>query len=207
MERIILVRHGYPDHMDSGLTGGWTDSHLTELGRWQARSTAPQVAKLVGDRPFGFYSSDLSRALETAEYIADALQTEPQPVKALREQDLGEANGLTTGAAADIALDQQGGPIVDRIFFPAAETWRRMMDRVFRWLETLRDGDKTIVLVSHAGASTCVVYWWLMLEADRWPGIQFEFDLCSITELIRGEHGGRRVLRLNDTRHLGSLRR
>ena len=37
---IILVRHGEAEHMISDLTGGWTDSHLTEAGRAQAEAVA-----------------------------------------------------------------------------------------------------------------------------------------------------------------------
>jgi probable phosphoglycerate mutase len=204
MERILILRHGYPEHMDDGRTGGWTDSHLTDLGRNQARVTAPAVARLLEGREYTFHTSDLSRTAETAREIAAALNRTPVPTDALREQDLGDANGKSTAEAGRIALNPTEGPPVDREFFPHAETWRAMMQRVFAFLDELDDqSPDTALLVSHAGASTCVVFWWLGLPPDRWPTIQFEFDLCSLTELTVGEFQGQRILRLNDVRHLG----
>ena len=206
MERLILVRHGFPDHMADGRTGGWTDSHLTDLGRRQAQATARRVVDLLADRPYSLYTSDLSRARETAEAIAGALGVEPLAEPALREQDLGRANEKSTTEADEMALPADEGPLVDRVFYPEAETWREMMQRVFGFLDSLSErSDETVVLVSHAGAGACVVFWWLGLTPDRWPSVQFEFDLCSLTELITGNFGGHRILRLNDVRHLGDL--
>lgn len=37
---IILVRHGEATHHTAHLTGGWTDSDLTEKGRQQIRACA-----------------------------------------------------------------------------------------------------------------------------------------------------------------------
>lgn len=207
MERLIIVRHGFPDHMERDQTGGWTDSHLTSLGRRQARPTGPRVAELLKGRDYAFYASDLSRTIETAEEMSTSLGLSPRITPALREQSLGEADNLTNAEAYRIALNPTEGPVVDRVFFPGSETWREMMQRVFGFLDDLAADDvDAAVLVSHAGASTCIVFWWLGIPLDRWPDVQFEFDLCSITELIIGDFGGRRVLRLNDVGHLERLR-
>ncbi|MFP4054789.1 MAG: histidine phosphatase family protein, partial [Phycisphaerae bacterium] len=145
--------------------------------------------------------------METAETIAEAIGRAPSPQPALREQDLGDANHLSVEDANRIALNPTEGPPADRVFFPHAETWREMMARLFDFLGGRAGAGKphTALLVSHAGASNCIVFWWLGLSPDRWPEIQFEFDLCSITELTLGDFHGRRVRRLNDTRHLTPL--
>lgn len=206
MNRLILVRHGHPDQMLRDMTGGWTESHLTDLGRRQAEAAAHRLAEMLDGSSPRLYTSDLSRARETAEIIAQALGSCPEQTPRLREQDLGEANNATTARAAELALNPAEGPVVDRVFFPAAETWRAMMQRVFEFLDRAQQETAgTCVAVSHAGAGTAVVFWWLGLSPDRWPGIQFELDLCSITELTVGEHGGRRVMRANDVRHLAGL--
>ena len=41
---IILVRHGEATHHTLKLTGGWTDSDLTEKGRWQIEMAAKKLA-------------------------------------------------------------------------------------------------------------------------------------------------------------------
>ena len=41
---IILVRHGEATHHTLKLTGGWTDSDLTDKGRWQIEMAAKKLA-------------------------------------------------------------------------------------------------------------------------------------------------------------------
>ena len=41
---IILVRHGEATHHTQHLTGGWTDSDLTEAGRRQLEALADKLA-------------------------------------------------------------------------------------------------------------------------------------------------------------------
>ena len=42
---IILVRHGEATHHTLKLTGGWTDSDLTEKGRWQIEMAAKKLVR------------------------------------------------------------------------------------------------------------------------------------------------------------------
>ena len=98
--------------MVNGLTGGWTDSHLTDLGQRQARLTGVCLADQIGQRPFQFYSSDLARASETANLIAETLSVSPILVADLRELNNGEAANLTLDVAAKIA-NPVTEPLVD----------------------------------------------------------------------------------------------
>lgn len=210
MRRLILVRHGHPEHMDLGLTGGWTDRPLTPRGRAQAERAGRALAAILADEPhdnLALFTSDLQRARQTADHIAGRLGLAASPTPALREQRLGEADHKTEAEAQRLALNPTEGPMVDRVFFPGAETWRAMMERIFAFLDGVAQArpEATTILASHAGAGVGIVFWWLGLERDRWPAIQFEFDLASITDMAVGEHGGRRILRLNDTRHLLDL--
>ena len=72
---IILVRHGEATHHTQHLTGGWTDSDLTEAGRGQLRALADKLAHdFNGKREkFRILTSDLKRAVESAEIIAGKL--------------------------------------------------------------------------------------------------------------------------------------
>ena len=47
---IILVRHGEATHHTQHLTGGWTDSDLTEAGRGQLRALADKLAQRISWR-------------------------------------------------------------------------------------------------------------------------------------------------------------
>ena len=65
---IILVRHGEATHHTQHLTGGWTDSDLTEAGRSQLEALAEKLALDFKGRSekFRILASDLKRAAESA---------------------------------------------------------------------------------------------------------------------------------------------
>ena len=92
---IILVRHGEAEHMVSDLTGGWTNSDLTEAGRKQAGAVAQWLTE---ELPFGrvrILSSDLNRAVQTSEPIAEALEVDFTCHRGIRELNNGIAAGKT----------------------------------------------------------------------------------------------------------------
>ncbi len=68
------------------------------MGRAQARALAEELAGVGLD---AVYSSDLRRALETAQAVASAQGLPVVPDEALREIDVGEWTGLTTDEIKD----------------------------------------------------------------------------------------------------------
>ena len=76
---------------------GQLDPPLSAQGRIQAERLG---SRLAGRRFAGFYASDLQRAFATAEIVGAAIGLNPEPVRALREIDLGDWEGLRS---ADIA--------------------------------------------------------------------------------------------------------
>jgi alpha-ribazole phosphatase len=90
---LLLARHGETDWNRDGRWQGHTDTPLNERGREQARALADEVAGL---RIAAVYSSDLARAAETAEVVADRLGVPVRRDPRLRELHLGGWEGLTT---------------------------------------------------------------------------------------------------------------
>jgi len=203
LRELIIVRHGEAEHMVRGLTGGWTDTPLTPLGRRQAELTGPALARLMGDRPFAFYVSDLARAAETAGIVAKRLDIRPVLTPALRELNNGTAANLTEQQAAGIA-NPMTDPLVDWAPYPGAESWRAMSERVVGFLESLRD--ELTLLVLHGGSANAAITWWLGLGIGE-KLISFELDPCSISRFIVNKWGERTVLKLNDAAHLAALER
>ena len=70
MTTLLLVRHGETDWNAEGRLQGHTDRPLNDFGRRQARALADRLA---GDDITAVYTSDLSRAKETAEILAERL--------------------------------------------------------------------------------------------------------------------------------------
>lgn len=89
--RLILIRHGRTDWNDEGRYQGQMNPGLNTTGRQQAHNTARQVAPL---KPAAIYSSDLARALETAQIIGEALAMDVTTDRRLRELMQGKWEGM-----------------------------------------------------------------------------------------------------------------
>jgi len=94
---LLLVRHGQSTWNREHRIQGQLDPPLSEEGRSQAL----RAGRRLSLRRFaGFYSSDLKRALETAQLIGEAAGLSPSPRAGLREVFLGEWEGLTSAELA-----------------------------------------------------------------------------------------------------------
>src|SRR4051794_38680024 len=92
MKHIYLIRHGETDWNVQERFQGHTDIPLNENGRSQARQL---IAVCRHHKIEAILSSDLSRALETAQIIAAQLEIKVFQNAGLREANLGKAQGLT----------------------------------------------------------------------------------------------------------------
>lgn len=89
--RVLLIRHGQSEWNLSGRWQGQADPPLTDVGRAQARAGAQTLGRV-----HAIWSSDLQRATETADIIAEELGVGPVVLDAdLRERDVGDWAGLT----------------------------------------------------------------------------------------------------------------
>ncbi|MCW2532214.1 MAG: Phosphoglycerate mutase [Blastococcus sp.] len=97
---LLLVRHGQSEWNAAGLMQGQTPHvPLTELGHAQAAAAA---AELAGLRPGALLSSDLLRAVQTAEHCARATGLTLETAPALREQGYGVLEGRPSRELWDV---------------------------------------------------------------------------------------------------------
>ena len=95
--RIHLVRHGESTwNVERRLQGQTAHPELTARGREQAAQAAEELARRVGGRPAAVWSSDLVRAAQTAQAVAQRLGVVVRVEPALREQGLGSMEGRLT---------------------------------------------------------------------------------------------------------------
>ena len=140
---ILLVRHGETDWNAERRVQGKTDRPLNDTGRVQARALAAQLAAV----PIAaVYSSDLSRALETARIVADARDLRVTPDPDLRERDFGTWEGLT-----DVEILERfpsHGPVLGR-----CGDARRARDACPRGPAPIsaRHPGETVLVVTHGG--------------------------------------------------------
>jgi broad specificity phosphatase PhoE len=98
---LILVRHGETDWNAEGRLQGHTDRPLSDYGREQARRLADDLADEEFD---AIYASDLARARETAEIVAERLGLPVTLEPDLREKNWGTWEGLTSTERLEIEL-------------------------------------------------------------------------------------------------------
>ena len=107
---IILVRHGEATHHTQRLTGGWTDSQLTDKGRSQIKAAAVKLAKDFAGRncKLRILASDLQRASASAQIIAEELgfKGKIEHCRFLREKNNGIAAGMTEEEAKKLAAEK-----------------------------------------------------------------------------------------------------
>ncbi len=89
---VLLARHGQTnDNLDPQRFQGFSDTPLNQTGRAQAAELADRVA--TGEPIASLWSSDLSRARETAETVGARIGLAPTLDPRLREGDRGEWEG------------------------------------------------------------------------------------------------------------------
>lgn len=96
---IYLVRHGETEENLQRILQGHLPGVLTEQGRAQVRRAVEQLAQ-CGLQARCIVSSDLARAMESAEILARPLGLPIVSTPLLRERDWGPYTGMTVAEAA-----------------------------------------------------------------------------------------------------------
>jgi probable phosphoglycerate mutase len=201
MTTVVFVRHGETEWNRNGRWQGHADVPLSAEGRNQARRLA---ARLVAEgRAFDrVYASDLHRAFETAEIVAQSLGLPVHPLFELREMHLGTWSGLTSDEIRMTFPDQwalyQGGSDFRR--GEHGETMADFRARIVRVVDELvrSHPQMRLLVVTHGGSVRALLY--SIHERTR----QFAdtpIGNTSITEIIFGGEKPE-IVRANDTRHL-----
>jgi broad specificity phosphatase PhoE len=162
---ILLARHGETDDNVPPLRfQGQRDTPLNDTGRAQARELADRVAAL--DPPIAsLWSSDLSRARETAEIVGARIALEPRLDARLREGWRGAWEGCLFDEIAAREPERYAAwrkPDAELGFhFPGGETLAQQQVRVLaclRDVEAQLDGaDGPGLVVCHGGSIRTVL--------------------------------------------------
>lgn len=202
--RILLVRHGQSEGNAEGRFGGHTATPLSERGRLEAEATARALAT---ENLTAIYSSDLSRAIETARPLAALTGLEINQTEAFRERSVGVMEGLSFEEAAT-AHPEQYAALLHRDFehvILGGESYRQMLGRVQRKLDEIintHTGGR-IAIFSHTG-TICILILHLMgaLDAPELKPVWISTNNCGIARISLRADGFTRIHAINDTRHL-----
>ena len=205
--RVFLIRHGQSEGNAAGRFGGHTTTPLSDRGRRQAEATAQA---LLPENISAIYSSDLSRAVETAMPLARLTGLDVEQTDAFRERGVGVMEGLTFEEAASQHPEQYAA-LIRRDFehvLLGGESYRQTLERASVQLDRAIEQHKGghIALFSHTG-TICILALHLMgaLDAPELRPVWIATANCGIAHFELRTDGFVRVLALNDTRHLAGL--
>jgi 2,3-bisphosphoglycerate-dependent phosphoglycerate mutase len=202
--RLYLVRHGQSAGNAEGRFGGHSTTPLSELGKEQAEITARHLAK---ERIEAIYSSDLARAVQTAEPLAKLLELKIIKTSAFRERKVGVLEGLTFDESkAKYPKDYYA--LVNRDIqhiITGGESYRQLLRRttgVLREILQINRG-KRVAIFSHTG-TICFISLHLLGAINRSTQTTpwLVTSNCGVNRFeIRGRNNIR-AMAINDTRHL-----
>jgi broad specificity phosphatase PhoE len=140
---LVYETHSTTVDNELGIATGWFEGRLSDAGREQA---AELGRRRLDDGIVAVFSSDLGRAVETADIAFAGSALPVHQDWRLRECNYGELNGA---AAADIEAER-----VRRIDepFPGGESYRQVVERTLTFLNDLyseHDGSR-VLLIAHS---------------------------------------------------------
>ena len=201
---LLLVRHGQSEGNAERRFGGHTATPLSELGLNQAQALANALAS---ESITAIYSSDLKRAVQTAEPLSSLTGLPINITDAFRERSVGVMEGLTFEEAAE-KYPEQYQALLRRDFehvLEGGESYRQLLDRAWQKLDELiaLHRGETIVVFSHTG-TICILVLHLMgaLDAPDLKPVWLSSSNCGISRFDLRQDGFIRITALNDTRHL-----
>ncbi|WP_158168291.1 glucosyl-3-phosphoglycerate phosphatase [Mycolicibacterium smegmatis] len=180
IRRLVMLRHGQTEYNAGSRMQGQLDTDLSDLGRDQAAAAAEVLAKR---QPLLIVSSDLRRALDTAETLGTRAGVAVAVDKRLRETHLGDWQGLThleVDAAApgarlawrdDARWAPHGGESRVDVAERSLPLVVELVAQQSEWgLDRPRAGaERPVVLVAHGGLIAALTAELLGLPVDNWP--------------------------------------
>ena len=170
-QRIVLWRHGQTDWNIQNRFQGHSDIPLNDTGHRQVKKAAPLLKNLAPDR---IISSDLIRAQQTAQALADICQLPVAIDAGLRETHGGKWEGKT-GAQNREEDFERFVNWLDGDDQPAGETGEKrsfIAQRAVSAIERALDNSiNTLIVVTHGGTARCILGKMLDMPMNQWSAI------------------------------------
>ena len=211
MKQIITVQHTQSIHHTNGMVGSWTDWDLTELGKIQADHIgkkliqADHIGKKLSDELAGkkvvLYSSDLKRAMQTAEEIAKYLGVEPIFRQELRERNLGKCCGKSVQWLRE-NIECPENTVDDRLFSDGEsrrDAWNRL--KPF-YEEVINSKEENIIIVSHGDLLSIWNAMYIGLPVESFYEVDIHGPAGGVSHMIIGDDGKHRVRHINDMSYI-----
>lgn len=196
--RIFLIRHG---RQNSPLCN--VNVPLSEEGRRQAQLLGERLKE---EQIEAVWSSDLIRAMETADIINESLHVPREIRKEIREISFGDMEGLSDEVIADRFEDflRERSRMERDMAYPGGECAGDVVVRARTTMtEMIARGYENVAVVTHGGVIRSLVAYYLGMDLAKVPLLGGHLENCGITELwVRKSDGRISVNRFNDAAHL-----
>jgi broad specificity phosphatase PhoE len=167
---LVYETHSTTIDNETGIATGWLEGQLSEAGRRQAAALGERRRE---DGLAAVFSSDLGRAIETADiaFAGSGLPVHHDP--RLRECNYGELNGTP-------AEDLDGAERLRRIDepFPGGESYRQVVGRTRDFLNDLfpeLDGSR-VLLIAHSANRWALQHLLLGVPLEEAIGAPFDWQ-------------------------------
>lgn len=165
---FYFVRHGRTEaNANEVLAGSGLDHPLLPEGHLQAEKLARSLTRLLRRRVHKIVSSDMTRARQTADYLARELKLDLQLHPDWREWHLGEWEGKGTSEFIHLLLGD-GEP-------KEGESRKVFYNRVEKAWREHHSHEEPYLVVSHGGV-------WLALQ-DHLKIPRFKINNCSLIQV------------------------
>lgn len=183
---VFLVRHAEPEVVGGKRCYlGYSNPCLTPEGIRQSEGLS---CKLSDHCIQAVYSSDLARAEQTAEYIANKRGIIIKKVPEIREINMGKWDGMSFDMVRSlfpVEYDERGRDIAN-YRPPEGESFFDLSKRVIpAFMNILENSTGNIVIVSHAGVNRVIICYLSGLPLDKVLSIKQDYaciNTCTVSE-------------------------
>lgn len=202
VKRVIFIRPGETDWNRLGRWQGWAAVPLNEHGQRQIRQLALYVRNIGLS---ALYTSDLKRAVETANILAEKLGFHPILDSRLRERNIGEWQGLTLDEMRAWYPEEYARLCKDPTGFkvPSGESRWEVCERALQCFKgiLMQDKGETVGILSHTTAIHALLR---ELVADQYTS-EVAVSNSSVTTITLNEDGSWKLVTADDVMHLEGL--
>ena len=191
---IVIVRHGETIWNTEGRLQGHMDSALTEKGKTQASSLAERLKDEVFSH---IYCSDLGRAIDTAQSVADTTNNTLITDARIREKSFGALQGMNQDEQD--AHYAEAGDIVD-----TGECLTTFTDRVSAFFDDIaaKHVGERVLVVTHGGVLSLFLRLCLGLPQEAARKFRLPNAAMNTVDHINGEWI---IGMIGDTYHLNEV--
>lgn len=185
MITVFLARHG---NESGGFRGGWSSHGLDALGMRQAEALAEYLFENQSVHNIQkIYSSDLTRAMQTAKAVADRLGLPVIEKSGFREVNNGVLAGMVNEEADRLYPGLYWKGLGWEEKYPKGESPKDFYSRISsEWrafLEEVKSEDKNVLLITHGGVIQIILS---ILKGERYSNGK-SFGSVSCCDIIKIE--------------------